>query len=156
MRSGDGRILIDHFLDDVPPLSATDRAAIRALPVLDEELKRELLLGGSEANNALLAERILLPAVNLRGIRSGQVGNLASNAIPTDAAASIDFRLVPNQTPALVRALVEAHLRARRWVLVHEMPGDSARLNHEKGIRLDWGGGGAPAVKTSMDLPVSE
>ena len=155
MRSGDGRILIDHFLDDVPPLSATDRAAIRALPVLDEELKRELLLGGSEANNALLAERILLPAVNLRGIRSGQVGNLASNAIPTDAAASIDFRLVPNQTPAHVRELVEAHLRARGWFIVHEMPGDSARLNHEKVMRLDWGGG-APAVKTSMDLPISK
>ncbi len=156
MRSGDGRILIDHFLDDVPPISATDRAAIRALPVLDDELKRELLLGGSEANNALLAERILLPAVNLRGIRSGQVGNLASNAIPTDASASIDFRLVPNQTPAHVRELVEAHLRTRGWFIVHDVPADSVRLAHEKVMRLAWGGGGSPAVKTSMDLPISK
>jgi acetylornithine deacetylase/succinyl-diaminopimelate desuccinylase-like protein len=156
MRSGDGRILIDHFLDDVPPITATDRAAIRALPVIDEDLKRELLLGGSEANNALLAERILLPAVNLRGMRSGQVGALATNAIPTDATASIDFRLVPNQTPAHVRELVEAHLRARGWFIVHEEPADSVRLAHAKVMRLAWGGGGAPAVKTSMDLPVSK
>jgi acetylornithine deacetylase/succinyl-diaminopimelate desuccinylase-like protein len=155
MRNGDGKILIDHFLDDVPPISATDRAAIRALPVIDGELKRELLLGGSEANNALLAERILLPAVNLRGIASGQVGALATNSIPTDASASIDFRLVPNQTPARVRDLVEAHLAARGWFVVHGMPADSVRLNHAKVMRLDWGGGGAPAVKTSMDLPVS-
>ena len=154
MRSGDGRILIDHFLDDVPPISATDRAAIRALPVIDADLRRELLLGGSESSNALLAERILLPAVNLRGIRSGQVGALATNSIPVDASASIDFRLVPNQTPAHVRELVEAHLRARGWFIVHEMPGDSVRLTHEKVVRLDWGGG-APAVKTSMDLPIS-
>jgi acetylornithine deacetylase/succinyl-diaminopimelate desuccinylase-like protein len=154
MRTGDGKILIDHFLEDVPPISETERAAIRALPVTDTELKRELLLGGTEAGNALLAERILLPAVNLRGIRSGQVGALATNSIPTDATASIDFRLVPNQTPAHVRELVEAHLRARGWFIVHDVPADSVRLNHEKVMRLAWGAG-APAVKTSMDLPVS-
>ncbi len=155
MRSGDGTIRIDHFMDDVPPISATDRAAIRALPVIDAELKRELLLGGTEANNALLAERILLPAVNIRGMTSGQVGALATNSIPVDASASIDFRLVPNQTPEHVRELVESHLRARGWVIVHGMPADSVRLAHEKVMRLDWGGGGAPAMKTSMDLPVS-
>lgn len=156
MRAGDGRILIDHFFDDVPPISATDRAAIRALPVIDGDLRRELLLGGSEANNALLAERILLPAVNVRGIRSGQVGSLATNSIPVDATASIDFRLVPNQTPAHVRELVEAHLRARGWFITHEEPADSIRLNHARVVRLAWGGGGAPAVKTSMDLQVSK
>jgi acetylornithine deacetylase/succinyl-diaminopimelate desuccinylase-like protein len=156
MRAGDGRILIDHFLDDVPPLSATDRAAIRALPVIDGDLRRDLLLGGTEADNALLAERILLPAVNVRGIRSGQVGALATNSIPTDATASIDFRLVPNQTPAHVRELVEAHLRARGWFITHDEPADSVRLNHPKVVRLAWGGGGAPAVKTSMDLAVSK
>ncbi len=155
MRTGDGKILIDHFMDDVAPITATDRAAIRALPVIDGDLRRELLLGASEANNALLAERILLPAVNLRGIRSGEVGPLATNSIPTDATASIDFRLVPNQTPAHVRELVEAHLRARGWFIVHEEPADSVRLKHEKVIRLAWGGG-APAVKTSMDLPISK
>jgi len=155
MRSGDGRILIDHFLDDVPPLSATDRAAIRALPVIDGALRHDLLLGGSEAGDALLAERILLPAVNLRGLRSGQVGPLATNSIPTDATASIDFRLVPNQTPAHVRELVEAHLRARGWFIVHDQPADSVRLAHARVMRLAWDGG-APAVKTSMDLPVSK
>jgi acetylornithine deacetylase/succinyl-diaminopimelate desuccinylase-like protein len=155
MRTGDGKILIDHFFDDVPPLSATDRAAIKSLPVIDDDLRRELLLGGSEAGNALLAERIMLPAVNIRWIRSGQSGAGATNAIPTDASASIDFRLVPNQTPAHVRELVEAHLRARGWFIVHEAPADSVRLAHPKVIRLGWGGG-SPATKTSMDLPVAK
>src|ERR1019366_4778348 len=98
------------------------------LPVIDAELKRELLLGGTEAGNALLAERIQLPAVNLRGIRSGQVGALAPNSIPPDATASVDFRLVQNQPPAHVRELVEAHLRARGWFIVHEEAADSIRL----------------------------
>jgi acetylornithine deacetylase/succinyl-diaminopimelate desuccinylase-like protein len=38
---------------------------------------------------------------------------------------------------------------------VNEEPADSVRLNHTKVMRLAWGGG-APAVKTSMDLPVSK
>jgi acetylornithine deacetylase/succinyl-diaminopimelate desuccinylase-like protein len=63
---------------------------------------------------------------------------------------------VPNQTGAHVRELVEAHFAARGWYVVHGMPADSVRINHEKVIRLDWGGGGSPAVKTSMDLPVSK
>ena len=35
------------------------------------------------------------PAFNIRGIRAGQVGDAAANAIPTSAVISIDFRLVP-------------------------------------------------------------
>ena len=62
----------------------------------------------------------MLPALNLRGIRGGGVGATASNTIPTDATASIDFRLVPHQTPEHVRQLVEAHARAQR--LLHRRP----------------------------------
>ena len=39
------------------------------------------------------------PALNMRGIRAGGTGSAAANAIPTDAEVSIDFRLVPGQTP---------------------------------------------------------
>ena len=44
------------------------------------------------------------PALNIRGMRSGQVGAEAANAIPVDAVVSVDFRLVPGQTPERVRA----------------------------------------------------
>jgi acetylornithine deacetylase/succinyl-diaminopimelate desuccinylase-like protein len=121
---------------------------------VDAELRRTLLLGATEANDALLAERIMLPAINVRGIRTGQVGALAANAVPTVAQASFDFRLVPNQTPEHVRELVEAHLRKRGWFIVHEPPADSVRLAHAHVVQLDWEGGYA-AVRTPMDAPVS-
>jgi len=154
MRDGDGKILIDHYLDDVLPTTAAERAAVRALPPIDDELRRSLLLGGSEASGAPLFERIMQPAINVRGLRSGQVGALATNSVPTSAQASLDFRLVPRQTPARVRELVEAHLVKRGWFVVHEEPTDAVRLAHPKVARLDWEGGYA-SVRTSMDLPAS-
>jgi acetylornithine deacetylase/succinyl-diaminopimelate desuccinylase-like protein len=154
MRDDDGRITIAGFNDDVRPISAAERTALGTVPMIDTTLRRTLLLGGTEANNAGLAERIMQPALNVRGIRVGAVRETAANAIPTEASASIDFRLVPNQKPDRVRELVEAHLRARGYHVVHGPPDSATRLAHPKVVRAEWEGGYA-ATRASMDLPFS-
>lgn len=155
MRDADGKILIDRFYDDIVPPTPSELVAARAAPKVDEELRRSLLLGASEAKNAPLIERIMLPALNLRGIKVGQVGALANNAVPIEAEASFDFRLVPNQTPEKIRALVEAHLTARGWYVVQAAATPAERLSHARVVRLDWEGGYA-SYRTSMDQPVSK
>ncbi len=133
LRDSDGRILIDHFMDDIAPPTAAELAAARALPSVDAQLRRDLLLAKSEADDAPLPERIMLPALNLRGIRVGGVAPTAANAIAPEARASIDFRLVPNQTPAHIRALLEAHLTKRGWWVTHDSVTAEMRL---AGIRF--------------------
>ena len=96
----------------------------------------------------------MLPALNIRGLQSAQVGKGARNAIPTEAAASIDFRLVPDQTPEKVRERTEAHVRSLGFHVVHEAPDAETRRAHPKVVRLNWDDGYA-AARTSMDLPVS-
>ena len=155
LRDVDGRILIKGYYDDVVPPTARELAAVRALPPVDSALRHELLLAGSEANNALLAERIMLPALNMRGIRVGQVEGLAANAIPTDAKASFDFRLVPKQTPERVQQLVETHLKANGWYITHAAATDAERLAHRKVVRLQWGAGDE-ATRVSLDQPISQ
>src|SRR5262249_59351229 len=115
-------------------------------------LRETLALGASEPDNARLAERIMLPAMNFRGFQAGAVGERAANAIPTQARASIDFRLVPNETPDHVRELVEAHIRRQGFFIVHDSADRATRLAHPKVIRLDWDKGYA-AQRTSLDLP---
>ena len=90
LRDADGKILVKGFQDNVTPPTQKEIAAARALPKADAALRQELLLGGTEANDALLAERLLLPGLNVRGIRVGNVESAATNAIATDAKASID------------------------------------------------------------------
>lgn len=154
MRDTEGHILIDGFYDDVVPLSDIERDAVAAIPNLDAALKRELELGRTEGGGKSLDELILGPALNVRGIAGGHVGAEASNAIPTEARASIDFRLVPAETPEKVRALVERHIAKAGFFILHEAPDAATRMEHPNVVRLDWGSG-YPASRTAMDLPIS-
>ena len=153
MRASDGRILIDGFHDDVRPLTELERRAIAAVPAAENQLKHELAIGAAESE-ASLPELITLPALNFHGIQGGSVGAKATNSIPTSATASIDFRLVPNQTPSRVREMVEAHLKRKGWHVVHEAPDLETRRRHPRVILLEWGSG-YPAARTELDHPAS-
>ncbi|HUP25395.1 MAG TPA: M20/M25/M40 family metallo-hydrolase [Thermoanaerobaculia bacterium] len=155
LRDADGKILVDGFYDPVRPQSAGDRAALDAAPAIDDAIRQDLGLARTEAANAPLAERVLLPALNVRGIAVGAVGAAARNSIPTAGRASLDFRLVPDQTPELVRSQVEAHLDALGWHLVHDADPDLAtRLAHPRIVRLDWEGG-YRAQRTQLEHPAA-
>jgi acetylornithine deacetylase/succinyl-diaminopimelate desuccinylase-like protein len=154
LRAPDGEIRIAGFYDDVRPLTESEKQAAAAMPPIEEALQRELGLAWSEGNGGRLQDLIMRPALNLRGLKSGQVGAQARNAIPTDATASIDFRLVPDQTPEKVRERLEAHLKSHGFWVVHEEPDLETRRAHPRVVRLTWGDG-YPGARTSMDLPAS-
>jgi acetylornithine deacetylase/succinyl-diaminopimelate desuccinylase-like protein len=150
----DGRIRIPGFYDDVRETTDTERAALAEAPDADADLRAAFGLAATEGGNAPLAERILRPALNVRGLESGAVGPAAANAIPTQATASIDFRLVPDQTPEKIRERVEAFLATQGFFVVHDEPDTQTRRTRPRIVRLQWGPG-YPAARTSMDLPVS-
>jgi acetylornithine deacetylase/succinyl-diaminopimelate desuccinylase-like protein len=154
LRDPDGHVAVPGFYDDVRPTTAAERRALAAVPDPDVEVRRDLALARSEAGGARLVERLMLPALNVRGLQSGGVGERAQNAIPTEAQASIDFRLVPDQTPEKVRERIEAHLRARGFCIVHAEPSLEERRATPGLVRLAWGGG-YPAARTALDLPFS-
>ena len=153
MRDDEGRILIGGFHDAVVPLSEAVGRALAGVPDPDSELRRSFALGRTEGGHRL-AESILAPALNLRGLRAAEVGELAKNAVPTEARASIDFRLVPDQTPAEVRRLTEEHLRRLGYELTAEEPSVELRQAAPRLVRLEWEEG-YPALWTDPGLPVS-
>jgi len=153
MRDDDGRIKIAGFYQDVRPISASEHRAIAAIPPVDVELRRSLGLAATEAKDAPLAERIMLPALNVRGIQVGAVGDQAANVISTEARASFDFRLVPDQTTERVRDLVNAHIRHQGYFVTGDSVTMAMRLAHPKIARVRWGNGGYPASRAPMDLP---
>lgn len=147
-----GEVLIEGWYDTAEPLGDEERAALAALPDYDEELKRELGLAWTEGAPASLAERLLLPALTVRGLTSANTGRLASNVIPTEAVAALGIRLVKGNDPAHLRALVEEHVRRQGFHLVREDPDLETRLRHSR-IAKVTGGGGYPAARTSMADP---
>jgi len=152
MRDEDGRILIPGFHDDVRPLTTQEKQVLADLPDVETGLKQELGLGRTEGSQRL-ADSIARPALNIRGVRAGEVGEgQAANAIPTEARASIDFRLVPDQTPQRVREKTEAFLRAQGWYVVSEEPDVATRAAHPKVIRAQWSLE-YPAYRANMNEP---
>lgn len=155
LRDDRGNILIPGFSDDVRPLTPTERRALAAAPDVDAALRQELALGRVEGlDGEHLTDAIMRPALNVRGIAGGDVGERATNSSPTEATASIDFRLVPDQTPEGVRAKVEAYFKSLGYTLVRETPDKTTRLATPRLLRVKWESGYPPA-RTSMDLPVS-
>ncbi|HEV7239874.1 MAG TPA: M20/M25/M40 family metallo-hydrolase [Thermoanaerobaculia bacterium] len=153
MRDENGRILIDGFYDNVVVATTAEKAAVAAMPPVEDDLRREFQIARTEGVS--LNERILLPALNVSGIQSGGVGDKASNTLQISARAAIDFRLVPAQTPDSVKAHVERHLAARGYKIVRDDPDAATRLANDRIVRVRWGSGYPPA-RTPLDHPLAK
>jgi acetylornithine deacetylase/succinyl-diaminopimelate desuccinylase-like protein len=154
MRDENGRILIKGFYDNVRPPTTAEKEALAKIPDVETDLRREFQIAATEGNGKPLNELIMQPGLNLRGIESGHVGKQASNTIPTEARASIDFRLVPDATPDSIKPLVEQHLTAQGYTIVRHTPDTATRMANAKLVRVEWEPG-YPASRTALDLPFS-
>jgi acetylornithine deacetylase/succinyl-diaminopimelate desuccinylase-like protein len=152
MRDPNSHILIPGFYDDVRALAAAEREAIAQSPDVDTPLKQELGLAWTESAGASLPMAITQPALNIRGIEAGHVEEKAQNAISTVARASIDFRLVPNETPERVHQLVEQFITQQGFYIVRQTPDIETRRQHAKVIKVGWGAG-YKAARVAMDDP---
>jgi acetylornithine deacetylase/succinyl-diaminopimelate desuccinylase-like protein len=155
MRAGNGDILVDGYSDQVLPLSSAELAAIAASPRMDDLLVNDLGIGAPETADRLELA-ITRPAINLRGIHGGDVGVNARNVIQPSATASIGLRLVPAQTPAYLRAVIEKHIEAQGFHIIHDQPTTQQRLEHKRLARVDWESfGGYPAYRAAFDHPLA-
>ena len=155
MKDETGRVLIDGFYDTVAPLGALEREALANLPSYDETLRQELGLARTEGEGASLAERLLLPSLTVRGLSSGNVGARARNIIPASATAALGIRLVKGNDPQAMIDLVENHIRKQGFHIVRDEPDQATRLRYPKIARVRRGGG-YPAARTPMDLPIAQ
>ncbi len=145
LRDTDGRILVAGFYDDVRPLSDTERArALAAVPDVDQALRDELALGATEAAGAL-AERILLPALNVRGllVRRRWATRRPTRSPPRPPPPSTSASS-PTRRRQKVRARVEAHLAGAG--LARRARG-ARRVRRGAGTRGWSGWSGSPATR---------
>jgi acetylornithine deacetylase/succinyl-diaminopimelate desuccinylase-like protein len=112
MHDAQGRIAIPGFHDDVRPFPDHVRAQMRTLPFRDEQLMHEVgvtALGGEPGYTTL--ERLWTrPTCEVNGLLSGYTGEGAKTVLPAVSMAKVSFRLVPDQDPQRIAALVEQHL----------------------------------------------
>jgi acetylornithine deacetylase/succinyl-diaminopimelate desuccinylase-like protein len=156
LKNDSGKVLIDHYYDNIEPLSGTEKRAIAEAPDFDEELKKELWLGSTEGSPKKLIELLQQPSLNIRGMASARVGAQASNVIPSTATASIDMRLVKGMDHTQTVARFMEHVRKQGYFIVDTDPSADVRMSHERVAKIVSKEGGYNAVRTSMDLPISK
>jgi acetylornithine deacetylase/succinyl-diaminopimelate desuccinylase-like protein len=112
MHDDTGRIAIPGFYDAVQPFPDQVRAQMRELPFSDEGLMHEVgvsALGGEPGYTTL--ERLWTrPTCEVNGLLSGYTGEGAKTVLPAVSMAKVSFRLVPDQDPLDIAALVQAHV----------------------------------------------
>lgn len=151
LKNEDGSIAVDGFYDDAPRPSATEKQAIAAMPEIDDQLKRQLGLADREQPNKRIEELVMEPAIVIKGFQGGGVERKSRNIIQTTAQASLNFRLVKNQTPASVKQKIETHFKKNDYHLMHRQPSLDIRREHSKILKLDWRPGAYGAFKTPLD-----
>ena len=155
MKDESGRVLIRGWYDDVIPLSALEKKAIKDLPFFDDSLRTQLGFAKPEGNGMSLAELINQPSLNINGIVSAEAGPAARNIIPTTASATLDLRLVKSVDYRRQMQRLVDHIKNQGFTVLDHVPTAEERLRYNRIAMVKQRGGGYNAERTPMDLPVS-
>ena len=113
MKNEKEEITIDHFFDDVPPISDEELAYLNAFEYNEADMLKAI--GKEQFNNGLTGlelkkQLFLRPSMTVQGIHAGYTGEGAKTVLPGEAFCKIDIRTVMGQKPERVLQLVREHL----------------------------------------------
>lgn len=156
MKDNNGTVLIDGFYDDVIPFTESEKIAISKIPRVESTLQEDLALGQPDGGGKSFMELLSLPTLNINGMASGNVGNMASNQIPTEATAVLDLRLVAGNDVERQIQKVISHIKKQGYTVIDQEPTDAERRQYPLLIKITQRGHGYNAQRTPMDLPIAQ
>jgi acetylornithine deacetylase/succinyl-diaminopimelate desuccinylase-like protein len=109
-----GRVAVKGFYDRVRELSPAERAAIAALPFDDKSYLAQVGAPATfgEPGYSTLERQWTRPTLEVNGMWGGYQGPGEKTVIPSEAHAKITCRLVADQDPEEIIALVRRHLES--------------------------------------------
>ena len=112
LRRADGTVAVAGFYDDVVELSAAERAAIAQVPFEQDAYLRELGLEEEfgEAGYTNRERGCIRPTLEMNGIWGGFQAEGIKTVLPNAAHAKVTCRLVADQDPERIIALLQAHI----------------------------------------------
>lgn len=115
-RDEHGTIQVEGFYDKVLPLTEEERQAYQDLNFDEEALKEDIgvkeLFG--EEGFTYLEQTWARPTLEINGIFGGFSGEGIKTVLPAEAGAKITCRLVPDQDPNEIVALLKAHIEKHK------------------------------------------
>ncbi len=119
-----GAVAVHGFYDEVAPVTAAERAHLRRVGPTDADFLQRAGATAVRGEPGFSAHELttVRPSLSINGISGGYQGRGPKSVIPGVASAKITVRLVPDQRPREIEALL------RRHVARHTPPGVTAEL----------------------------
>jgi acetylornithine deacetylase/succinyl-diaminopimelate desuccinylase-like protein len=144
LRDRDMNIRIDGFYDDARQPTEADR---RMMAGIDPEVEQRRQLVGFERlvrdpkPEQVVEQLLFTPTCNIAGVTTGYQGPGSKTVLPAEATAKLDFRLIPDQDPAVILDRLRKHLDSHGFEKVEIVWSDA-----EKPARSDPGSDVARSV----------
>jgi acetylornithine deacetylase/succinyl-diaminopimelate desuccinylase-like protein len=152
MKDDHGKPVVAGFLADVSPISPDERAAIDAMPNIDDQLERELGVKNRDGMGQRIEQLLMQPAIVVRGLYGGGVEGQGRNIIEPEAKASLNVRLVPGQTPDRVAEQLSAHFKAQGMTVATTAPIQGT--DRATWLKMNVRPGGYRAFRTPVNTPI--
>jgi len=113
LRDKKERVCVKGFYEDVRPISAAEKRAMRSLPFSEQNYLKAVgvpALAG-EAGYTTLERRWCRPTLDVNGLFGGFMGSGASTIIPAKVGAKVSMRIVPDQDPVKVSRAFDETVR---------------------------------------------
>lgn len=117
MKDDSGKVLIPGFYEGVN-ISEADFKAMSEIPEDNEEMANEMGFAEAEKVGRNYQEALQYPSLNIRGLRSGWVGNEVRTLIPSEAVVEIDIRTVKETPNERQLALLQKFLLDQGYHLI--------------------------------------
>ena len=133
MKNDAGRVTIPGFYDGIELDEAT-RRMLAAVPDDLSAIHARIGFTRPDGVGENLQEALQYPSLNIKGMRSGWVGQAARTIIPATAVVNMDVRLVKESDGDRLLDLIRGHIRAQGYHIIPEgrEPTDEERARYPR------------------------
>ena len=133
MKNDAGRVTVPGYYDGIE-LDAATRKLLASVPDNLPAIHRQIGFRTPDGVGESLQEALQYPSLNVRGMRSGWVGQNARTIIPATAVANLDLRLVKESDGDRLLDLLRGHIRAQGYHIIPEgrEPTDEERATYPR------------------------
>ena len=150
----DGRVQVDGWYDGID-IDDKTKKVLEAVP--DDENEMRYKIGFAQADKVApnYQESLQYPSLNVRGMRSGWVGDEVRTIIPATAIAEIDIRTVKESNPQDLISKLRAHIEKQGFYITDEKPTAREKLMNKQVISMTFNVS-YQAFRTPVDGPTGQ